>query len=85
MFAIDWMPRARKQLAKLGDRVAQLRLLEAVGDLASFPQVPGLEALRNHRFSHRLRVGSYRVLVHVDTEHRCVAIHEIRKRNERTY
>lgn len=79
------MPRARKQLARLGDRVARLRLLDAVGGLASFPHVPGLEALRNHRFSHRLRVGSHRVLVHVDTEHRSVTIHEIRKRNERTY
>jgi mRNA-degrading endonuclease RelE of RelBE toxin-antitoxin system len=85
MYAIDWSPRARRQLAKLGDREMQRRLFEAIGLLAGFPRVAGLEALRNHRFGFRLRVGRYRVLLDVDTRTGIVLVQEIRKRDERTY
>jgi len=85
MFEIDWRLRARKQLARLGDRGLQSRLFEAVGGLARFPDVPGLEALRHHRYGYRLRVGRYRVLLDVDTTQRIVTVQEIRKRDERTY
>lgn len=85
MYEIDWMPRARKQLAKLGDRGVRLRLFEAIGQLADYPRVRDLEPLRNHRFGYRLRVGRHRVLLDVDTTLRVVTIQEIRKRDERTY
>ena len=85
MYAIDWASRARRQLLKLRDRELQLRIIEAVGRLTRFPSVAGLEALADHRFDFRLRVGSHRVLFDADTTRRLITIQEVRKRNERTY
>jgi len=84
MYEIDWAPRARRQLAKLHDRETWLRLFAAIGRLQSFPSVAGLDALRNHRFGYRLRVGNYRVLIDVDTSRQIVLVQAIRKRDERT-
>lgn len=85
MYAIDWSPRARRQLGKLRDRELRVRILEAVGRLSGFPAVAGLEALRGHRYGYRLRIGDHRALIDVHTNRRVVLVQEIRKRNERTY
>lgn len=85
MYAIDWTPHARRQIAKLAERESRLRIFTAIDGLTAFPEVPGLEALRHHRFGYRLRVGRFRVLFDVDRAHRIVTVQEIRKRDERTY
>jgi mRNA interferase RelE/StbE len=85
MYAIDWAPRARRQLGKVRDREQRLRILRAVGRLAGFPAVAGLEALKEHRYGFRLRIGGYRALIDVDTKPRIVLVQEIRRRDERTY
>lgn len=85
MYAIDWQPRARKQIAKLGERAVRLQLVAAIDELERFPAVRNLEPLRGHRYGWRLRVGRFRVLLDVDTRRRLVTVQEIRKRDERTY
>ena len=62
-----------------------MRILRGVGRLAGFPAVAGLEALKEHRYGHRLRIGHYRALIDVDTKRRIVLVQEVRKRDERTY
>ncbi len=52
--------------------------------LPGFPDVAGLERLRDHRHGYRLRIGDYRALIDVDTNSQVVLVQEIRKRNERT-
>lgn len=85
MYAIDWAPRARRQLRKVRDRETRTRIFFAVERLAGFPEVAGLERLRDHRHGYRLRIGDYRALIDVDTDSQVVLVQEIRKRNERTY
>lgn len=85
MYAIDWAPRARRQLRKLRDRETRVRIFLAVERLAGFPVVAGLERLRDPRHGYRLRIGDYRALFDVDTNSQVVLVQEIRKRNERTY
>lgn len=85
MYAIDWAPRARRQLRKVRDRESRVRIFFAVERLAGFPEVAGLERLRDHRHGYRLRIGDYRALIDVDTNSQVVLVQEIRRRNERTY
>jgi len=53
--------------------------------LSGFPDVPGVKALKNHRYGYRLRVGDYRLLFDVFDHARIVSIEEVKKRDERTY
>jgi len=85
MYEIDWAPRARRQFSKLRDRELRLRVFAAVDRLGAFPNVAGLETLKDHRFGFRLRIGDHRVLIDVDTKRQIVLVQEIRQRNERTY
>lgn len=85
MYAIDWAPRARRQLRKVRERETRVRIFLAVERLAGFPAVVGLERLRDHRHGYRLRIGDHRALIDVDTNSQVVLVQEIRKRNERTY
>lgn len=70
---------------KLPSGELRRRVVDAVGRLAEFPAVAGLERLVDHRFGFRLRVGAHRVLSDVETESRLIVVQEVRKRNERTY
>lgn len=85
MKSIVWTPKATKQLKKLGDRSAQVAILEAAGKLAAFPDVVGVKALKEHAHGYRLRVGQYRVLFDVLQTVAVVSIEEVKKRDERTY
>ncbi|OGT88863.1 MAG: hypothetical protein A2286_10270 [Gammaproteobacteria bacterium RIFOXYA12_FULL_61_12] len=42
-------------------------------------------ALVNHAYTHRLRVGDYRILMTVDTAIEISLIEEVKKCDERTY
>jgi len=85
MYAVDWRPRALRQLRKIRDSRVRTAIVRAVGSLRSFPAVEGVVALTAHRHGYRLRVGHYRVLFDVDKEDRVVVVQGVRKRDERTY
>jgi len=85
MLEISWKPKALKQLRKLKDPIGQRRIVEAVGGLDGFPDVPNVKPLVNHEYGFRLRVGNFRVLFNLFESIEVVSIEEVRKRNERTY
>jgi mRNA interferase RelE/StbE len=86
MNAIEWKPKAFKQLLKL-DKPTQVLIRDEVQNkLGVFPACTGVKALVNHTYGYRLRVGQYRVLFDFLGAATCiVSIEEVRKRNERTY
>ena len=85
MNAINWQPKALRQLRKL-DAQAGKQIRDAVTtELVDLSKARNVKALTNHECSHRLRVGSYRVLFDFDSAVRIVSIEEVRKRDERTY
>ena len=85
MNTIAWQPWAIRQLRKLPQRAnAEIRAAVST-ELADLKRARKVTALVNHEFSHRLRVGIYRVFFEFDGAVRIVTIEEVRKRNERTY
>ena len=82
---IVWQPKAIKQLKKLGNQQASERIVQAVKSLADYPTVSGLKALTHHEYTHRLRVGEYRVLLNIHQEIEITNVEEVKKRDERTY
>jgi mRNA interferase RelE/StbE len=85
MMKVIWQPKALKQLKKINDRIVQERILDATKGLADFPSCPNLIPLVNHKYSHRLRVGIWRILLSAYKEISIVSVEEVKKRNERTY
>jgi mRNA interferase RelE/StbE len=82
---VIWQPKAVKQLKKIGDRLVQVRILTASRGLADFPACPNVKRLNNHEYTHRLRVGDWRLLFNVYEEISIASIEEVKKRDERTY
>ncbi len=85
MNAIDWKPKAARQLRKIRDMAMQQRIYREVQVLADFPNCTGVKHLTDHEYNYRLRVGDYRVFFEFDGAVRIVHIEEVRKRDERTY
>ena len=85
MNAINWQPKALRQLRKIDAHAGkQIRL--AVGDeLIDLSLARNVKALTNHEYGYRLRVGNYRVFFNFDGAVRIVSIEEVKKRDERTY
>ena len=85
MNAINWQPKALRQLRKV-DAHAGKQIRAAVStELLDLSKARNVKALTNHEYGYRLRVGNYRVFFDFDGAIRIVSIQEIRKRNERTY
>lgn len=84
MNVITWTPRAAKQLRKL-DAHSRAPIYSAIQELVEMPGCQNVKRLMNHEYGYRLRVGQYRVLFDWTVEIRIVEIHEVRKRDERTY
>ena len=84
MNAIEWKRKAVKQLRRIHPN-QQKNIVQAVGQLAEFPNCPGVKALTNHQHSYRLRVGNYRVFFEHSDCVKIVTIEEVKKRDERTY
>jgi len=84
---INWSPKAAKQLIKLKDQSLIARIHNKVLELENFPNTNGVKALTNHTYSHRLRVGNYRIFFNVKEENKVkiIQIEEVKKRDERTY
>ena len=82
---IIWQPKALKQLKKIADRALQERILTASRGLSEFPNCSNVKRLTNYEYSHRLRVGDWRILFNVFEEISIASIEEVKKRNENTY
>jgi mRNA interferase RelE/StbE len=83
--AIDWQPKALRQLRKI-DVHAGKQIRRAVStELVDLSQARNVKALSGHAFGYRLRVGSYRVFFDFDGRVHVVSIEDVRKRDERTY
>lgn len=82
---VIWQPKATKQLKKIGDRTVQGRILTATRGLADFPACSNVKRLTNHEYTHRLRVGDWRILFNVFEEISIASIEEVKKRDENTY
>ena len=85
MNAINWQPKALRQLRKV-DAHAGKQIRSAVSTaLLDLSKARNVKALTNHEHGYRLRVGNYRVFFDFDGAVRIVSIEEVRKRDERTY
>ena len=80
-----WQPKAAKQLKKIGDRTIQERLLAAARTLGDFPKCANIKPLTNHDYTHRLRMGDWRLLFNAFEEISIISIEEVKKRDDRTY
>lgn len=85
MMNVIWQHKALKQLKKIGDRSMQERILTATRGLEAFPGCPNVKPLANHEYTHRLRVGNWRILFNAFAAISIVSIEEVKKRNEQTY
>jgi mRNA interferase RelE/StbE len=71
--------KALKELSKL-DKAQANKILDAVENLANYPDVRNIKKLKNHTQTHRLRVGDYRVLF--DIEDNSIIVGRIRHRQK---
>ncbi len=81
---IEWRNRARKQIKKLADRKVVEKIFSAIEDYAAGKPCD-IKALSAHQYTHRLRVGRYRVLMTVESVVEICWIEEVKKRDEHTY
>ena len=82
---IEWQNKARKQLKKLKNPQAISRILRGIDDLEKDKPTIDLLPLVNHQYTHRLRIGDYRVFLNIDEVIEIAFIEEVKKRDERTY
>ncbi|MES9906365.1 MAG: type II toxin-antitoxin system RelE/ParE family toxin [Sedimenticola sp.] len=84
---IYWQPKAVRQIKKLvkRERAVAEQIKSAVGSLMDYPNAANVKALVNHKYSHRLQVGNYRVLFNGDEVVQIISIEEVKKRDEHTY
>ena len=85
MNAINWQPKALRQLRKVDARAGKQIRAAVSTELLDLSEARNVKALTNHEYGYRLRVGNYRVFFDFDGAVRIVSIEEVRKRNERTY
>ncbi len=85
MNAINWQPKALRQLRKIEAQAGKQIRYAVTTELVDLSKARNVKALTNHEYGYRLRVGSYRVFFDFDGEVRIVSIEEVRKRDERTY
>lgn len=82
---VEWQNKARKQLKKLKNPQAISRILRGIDELEQDLPTLDLIPLQNHQYSHRLRIGDYRVFLNIDEVVEIAFIEEVKKRDERTY
>ena len=80
-YSVQLVRSARKELEQLPDSVLQ-RVFARIEDLAGTPRPPGCKKLRGARDLWRIRIGSYRVIYHVDEARRLVEIRAIGDRKD---
>ena len=85
MNAINWQPKALRQLRKIDTHAGQQIRVAVSTELLDLSKARNVKALTNHEYGYRLRVGQYRVFFDFDGAVRIVSIEQVRKRDERTY
>jgi len=80
-FRIEVSATAERQIRKLA-REDQIRVLRAIGPLASDATPPGSRKIRGYDDVYRIRVGTYRVLYRVAGKRLLVIILKIGHRRE---
>lgn len=86
MNAINWKPKALKQLRKIHPQAGAAIRQSVNAELIDLDAARNVKALVNHAYGYRLRVGDYRVFFDLEGGAACiVSIEEVRKRDERTY
>lgn len=84
MNSIIYQPKAIKQLRKIQAQDSK-KIRAKIDNLENMPDCVNVKSLTDHEYSHRLRVGNYRVLFNFDGEIEIVSIEEVKKRDESTY
>ena len=85
MNAINWQPKAVRQLRKIDAHAGKQIRAAVTTELVDLSIARNVRALTNHEYGYRLRVGNYRVFFDYDGAVRIVSIEEVKKRDERTY
>lgn len=85
MNAINWQPKALRQLRKIDADMGKKIRAAVTLELVDLNTARNVKALVDHAYGYRLRVGSYRVLFDYDGAIHVVSIEEVRKRDERSY
>ena len=85
MNAINWQPRALRQLRKIDASKSRQIRASVTSELVDLSKARNVKALTNHAYGYRLRVGNYRVFFEFDGTICIVSVEEVRKRDERTY
>ena len=85
MNAINWQPKALRQLRKIELRIGKQIRGAVTTELTDLNHARNVIAMTGHEYGYRLRVGSYRVLFDYDGAVSIVSVEEVRKRDERTY
>ena len=85
MNAINWQPKALRQLRKIDAHAGKQIRAAVSSELLDLSKARNVKALVNHAYGYRLRVGNYRVFFDFEGVVRIVSIEEVKKRDERTY
>lgn len=85
MYEIIWQPKAARQIEKITDKTIRANIFSAVFGLTDFPDCQNIKALKNHKYSFRLRVGRFRIFFNVQKSVQIINITEVKKRDEQTY
>ncbi len=82
---VEWTAKAIKQVEKFKNNQLKQRLFTTVETLANGGHVD-IIALTNHQYTHRIRVGDYRILFTIaDNEIEISYVQEVKKRDDNTY
>ena len=85
MNAINWQPKALRQLRKIDAHAGKQIRAAVSSELLDLSKARNVKALVNHAYGYRLRVGNYRVFFDFEGAVCIVSIEEVKKRDERTY
>ena len=85
MNAINWTPKALRQLRKIDARIGTQIRNAVTAELTDLNHARNVIAMTGHEYGYRLRVGNYRVFFDFDGAVSIVNVEEVRKRDERTY
>lgn len=82
---IEWTAKAIKQVEKFRNNQLKQKLFMTIDTFAMGGHVD-IIALTNHQYTHRIRVGDYRILLTIaDDEVEISYVEEVKKRDDNTY
>jgi mRNA-degrading endonuclease RelE of RelBE toxin-antitoxin system len=82
---IEWTAKAIKQVEKFRNNPLKQKLFTAVEAFANGGHVD-IIVLVNHHYTHRIRVGDYRILLTIaENEIEVSYVEEVKKRDDNTY